>query len=380
VMTGIDSLLLLSIIAIGSTTSGRAFRLYSIITLAVVLGFGLFTGTYGSAIAANQPTPWAGVTERITVFGAMLWLAAFAAALLRRPSPDAQRFSLRAFVQRHPVSSYFALAFAISWGGILAVVGPRNILASKELFESYVWVPPLVLGPTVAGIVTTWLVAGRAGLRDYRSRVLRWRVGAHWYAAALLVAPVYYTATTLVLSLLSPAYLPNIATTDDRASLLVQGMIIALTAGIFEELGWTGFAVPALRGRFTPTATGVIVGVLWGAWHALPETLGATAFDFVPYLALQLVAVIVGLTGFRILMVWVYERTHSTLIGILMHASLTASLLMLQPVVIGRSLLIVGGVLDVAPWLVVAAVALVARLRTKSVLQMTVRQPVTVTR
>jgi membrane protease YdiL (CAAX protease family) len=365
VMTAIDSLLLMSMILIGAWTFGRGFRVYSIITLIVILGCGAFTGMHGADVSANQQTPWIGVTERITVFGAMLWLATFATALLRTRSFAGRRVAPRLWMQRHPAVTYFALTFLISWGGIVAVVGPSNILASKQVFDSYVWVPPLVLGPCVAGILATWLVGGRSALREYRARLLRWRVDARWYAIALLTAPIYYTATSLLLSLWSPAYLPNIVVADDRATLLVQGTIIALSAGIFEELGWTGFAVPTLRRRYSPTTTGLIVGVLWGLWHVLPETLGARAFEFVPYLALQLVAVIVGLTGYRILMVWVYERTRSTLIGILMHAGLTGSLMLLQPVVIGRSLLLVGIVLDLVPWLAVAVIAIVMRRRSR---------------
>jgi uncharacterized protein len=365
VMTAIDSLLLVSIILIGSRTVGRAFRLYSIITLVVIIGCGAFTGIYGPDVGANRPTPWIGVTERVTVLGSMLWLAVFAGALLRSRSFAAKRLTPRSWIRAHPALTYFALTFAISWGGIIAVVGPSNIVASKQLFESYVWVPPLVLGPCIAGILAAWLVAGRSGLREYWARLLRWRVDARWYAVALLAAPLYYVVTSLVLSLWSPAYLPNIVVTDDRATLLVQGLIIALSAGIFEELGWTGFAVPTLRRRYTPTMTGLIVGVLWGVWHVLPETLGATAFDLVPYLALQLLAVIVGLTGFRVLMVWVFDRTQSTFVGIVMHASLTASLMLLQPVVVGRSLVAVGIVLDLVPWIIVACVALVGRRRTR---------------
>ena len=261
-------------------------------------------------------------------------------------------------VQRHEVAAYFISTFVISWGGILALVGPHDLLHRAAAFESYIWVPPLILGPSLAGLAVTYLAHGRAGLRDYGARLVRWRVGARWYAAALLIAPIYYAVVAMLLSLASPAYLPNLLVTHDRAQLLVQGTIIALSAGVFEELGWTGFAVPALRRGHGPLATGLVVGVLWGLWHVLPEVLGAPAFGLVPYLALQLVAVIVGLTGYRILMVWVFERTASTLIGIAMHAGLTASLLMLQPVVVGRSLLVVGIVLDVVPWLLVAAVAL----------------------
>ena len=31
--------------------------------------------------------------------------------------------TITAFIQRHPVLTYYALVFAISWGGILLIVG-----------------------------------------------------------------------------------------------------------------------------------------------------------------------------------------------------------------------------------------------------------------
>ena len=39
-----------------------------------------------------------------------------------------------------------------------------------------------------------------------------------------------------------------------------------LMVGIFEELGWTGFAIPRLRLRYNVFTTGIIVGLVWGAW------------------------------------------------------------------------------------------------------------------
>jgi uncharacterized protein len=60
-----------------------------------------------------------------------------------------------------------------------------------------------------------------------------------------------------------------------------------------------------------------------------------------------------------VLIVWVYECTDSLLIGMLMHASLTASLpLILMPAVMGIELFAFYLILAVAPWLVVAIIAL----------------------
>src|SRR5829696_10339024 len=100
--------------------------------------------------------------------------------------------TIKAFIKSHPLLSYFALVFAISWGGILIVAGPGGFLGTKEISE--VLFPIMVLatlaGPSVAGILMTGLVYGRAGFRDLFARMTRWRVGVGWYAVALLTAPL----------------------------------------------------------------------------------------------------------------------------------------------------------------------------------------------
>src|SRR3712207_5147265 len=149
--------------------------------------------------------------------------------------------TIRALLKKHPLLSFYALAFAITWGGLIMVVGgPSEILGTPEQFETRF---PLVLlawlaGPSVASIIMTGLVYGREGFRDLLARMKKWRVGARWYAVALLTAPLLVTAVGLALSLSSPEFLPTILTTDDKAALLLLGIVGALVGGIFEELGW----------------------------------------------------------------------------------------------------------------------------------------------
>ena len=142
--------------------------------------------------------------------------------------------TVRVFVSRHSVLAYFALTFAISWGGLLAVGGPGGI--SGATWQSDPRLPFLVMamlaGPSIAGLVLTAIVSGRAGLRTLLSRFLRWRVGARWYAVALLAAPLVFTAVQLTLSLVSPAFLPSIVTMSGAASLLLFSIAGALTVGL----------------------------------------------------------------------------------------------------------------------------------------------------
>jgi membrane protease YdiL (CAAX protease family) len=270
--------------------------------------------------------------------------------------------TIEAFIKSHPVLSYFALAFTLSWGAFLTVVGPCGFLGTKEIpevLEPFLYVA-MVVGPSVAGILMTGLVYGREGLRELLSRLLRWRVGARWYAIALLLAPLSMMAVLFALSLTSPVYLPGIFITENKAAVLLSGIAGGLVAGIFEELGWTGFAIPRMRLRYGVLGTGLTVGVLWGAWH-FPLFSGSASSSGALLPALYLLVLLFSvLPAFRVLMVWVYDRTESLLVAILMHVSLTASTLILLPLATsGVTAVTYDLVLAAVLWVVVAAVAVV---------------------
>jgi len=94
------------------------------------------------------------------------------------------------------VGAYFALTFAISWSGALAVAAPHLIRhESLPKLTGILMFPVMLLGPCLAGILLTWLVDGRAALRDLRARMSPFRIPARWFAT-LFIPPL------LVLSLL----------------------------------------------------------------------------------------------------------------------------------------------------------------------------------
>jgi membrane protease YdiL (CAAX protease family) len=269
---------------------------------------------------------------------------------------------IKAFIWSHPLLSFFALTFAISWGGVFIVAGgPGGISANSAASEMQVTFlyPALIVGPSVAGILLTALLNGRAGFRELLSRLLRWRVAARWWAVALLTAPLSVTAALLALSLSSTEFLPTILTTSDLASLLLIGIVAGLMVGILEELGWTGFAIPRMRLRYGVLSTGLIVGLLWGAWHFPPFFWGSGTTSGVVPVALFLPALLfTWLPAFRVLMVWVYDRTESLLVAMLMHASLVASNAILAPLATGMSQVTYNLMWAAVLWAIVGVVAL----------------------
>lgn len=84
VLSGVDGVLLTVSIVFGAGALGRQFRVYSIATLAGVVVFSILMGIQSPGVAKDESTPWIGVTERILVFGSMLWYAVLAVALVRR--------------------------------------------------------------------------------------------------------------------------------------------------------------------------------------------------------------------------------------------------------------------------------------------------------
>jgi hypothetical membrane protein len=75
---------MLAALAFGAAALGKRFRLYSIATLVILVGFGVLTGLDAPKLSANLPTPLIGVWERIQIGVVILWDIVLAIALLRR--------------------------------------------------------------------------------------------------------------------------------------------------------------------------------------------------------------------------------------------------------------------------------------------------------
>ncbi len=272
--------------------------------------------------------------------------------------------SIQIFIKRNPVLIYYFLVFALSWGCILLVIGPEGFLGTQAIPQAQLPLVYLAMlaGPSISGILLTSLVSGRAGFRELRDRLLRLRVGARWYAVALLAAPLLITATLCILAFTSSASLPAIFTSTDKVGLLGSGIIAGLLVGFCEELGWTGFATPELRKRYGMLATGVIMGLLWGAWH-LPLFLGsARSSEALPSALVLAVLLFSFLPPYRVLMVWVSDRTGSLFVVMLMHAPLVASQLILIPAgIAGGCVVTFDLILTAALWGIVAAVVVSSR-------------------
>jgi hypothetical protein len=79
----INPFVLLSM-AFGVAAFRNWFRVYSILTILILVGLATLAFSYVPAVAANQPTSWLGLSERSAQYAHQLWHAVLAIVLLRR--------------------------------------------------------------------------------------------------------------------------------------------------------------------------------------------------------------------------------------------------------------------------------------------------------
>jgi membrane protease YdiL (CAAX protease family) len=244
---------------------------------------------------------------------------------------------LKRLISHHPLMAFFAIAFAGSWIAWLPLILAQNGLGllpytiPNLVYPPSYWFAALssLTGPTLASFVVTTTISGKAGVRQLLRRYALWRVGLRWYLLVLVGVPLFQLAFSSVFLGIAPltafiqqwplyftVYLPNI-------------LIISVAIQIWEEGGWSGFAVPNLQKRFGAWRAVLIFGPLWALFHLPAFFVPGQIFDqkVGPItMIVQMALLIILATLTRIVMTWVFNNTKaSILIAILLHAALDAS-------------------------------------------------------
>lgn len=211
---------------------------------------------------------------------------------------------------------FFVLAFAFTWffWG-LAVVGARGMIPTLPGF-----VVIGTFGPMVAAIVLSAQESGRAGVRSLLGRVVRWRVSPVWYVVALL-GPILLYLAAMALNIVLGGQPPDLATLIGALPIVILiSVYMLIFVALGEEVGWRGYALPALQARYGALLASVILGVVWALWH-LPQFFNPdTIYSNMPFI-LQLALQV----PLAILITWVYNSTRgSVLVVMLLHAVFNA--------------------------------------------------------
>jgi uncharacterized protein len=212
---------------------------------------------------------------------------------------------ISAFVKRHRLTTFFILAYALSWWAWI----PYALGAFPTPIASF--------GPFLAAVVVLAVTEGKAGLLGLLRRMVRWRVAPGWYAVALLL-PVILAASATALNVLLGAQPPSAAQLGAWTGIFSTFAIVLLIPGFggaWEEPGWRGYALPRLQNGRSALVASLILAALIAGWHLPLMVAGQVHYS-------DIVLILGGVIVFN----WVFNNTGgSVLIIMLMHAANNAA-------------------------------------------------------
>ena len=210
-----------------------------------------------------------------------------------------------AFVKRHRLTTFFTLAYALSWWAWI----PYAVGAFPNPVASF--------GPFLAAIVVLALTEGKAGILGLFRRMVRWRVAAGWYAVALLL-PAVLAASAAALNVLLGAQPPSAVQLGSWTGIFSTFALVLLIPGVggaWEEPGWRGYALPRLQSGRSALVASLILAALIAGWHLPLMVAGQVHYS-------DIVLIVAAVIVFN----WVFNNAKgSVLIIMLMHAANNAA-------------------------------------------------------
>jgi len=163
------------------------------------------------------------------------------------------------------------------------------------------WLEVVVLASLVGVLMVLWL-HGRAGIRRLTSKLRPWLLGQGWpvLAVCLLLPLGVVVLPVKILAALAvsvphlywegwPHYL--------YGAVIGEGLI---GPGLFEEIGWRGFALPHLQRRYSALVSSLILGLVWSFWH-FPNFFFFTPTKLAVFVPMGIVL--------SVIYTWVYNST-----------------------------------------------------------------------
>jgi membrane protease YdiL (CAAX protease family) len=223
---------------------------------------------------------------------------------------------ITSLIKRYPQATFWGIVWSTFFFGRYMMATTSSELWGFLIYSSF-----------LTGMLVTAIADGRSGLKTYFSRMVRWRVGIQWYAAAFFLPLVLRTAAFGLNVVSGGAVATDIqwpAWSD-----LLMGFLWPSFFGIAlaEEPGFRGFALPRLMAGRSALAASLVLGVLHAVWHFPLFLSGEALLTIVPII----------LAG-AVVNTWLFNHTNgSVLLAMLMHSSVDVALIIFNPFFTGAA-------------------------------------------
>ncbi len=167
---------------------------------------------------------------------------------------------IKEIVKKNPLVGYFIIAYAVTWILVLPIV-MHTISENWHFLGAF--------GPSISAFIILYLTEGRVGISSLKDKITKYRVDFRWILVAL--SPIFLLLVSLPIGYFISGgwfdfkqFISDTFSSPDSAFLWILPLI---SYGIFEEIGWRGFALPRLQKKFNALTATFILSIFWFLWH-----------------------------------------------------------------------------------------------------------------
>jgi membrane protease YdiL (CAAX protease family) len=178
-----------------------------------------------------------------------------------------------------------------------------------------------VVCPALAASILSFGQGGGRQLRQLLARAFDARKASWRLLLVALINPVLF-GLAFLLSRAFGASIPDPQFAAPGALLL---LVLFLPTALLEELGWSAYALDDLQARYGPRVAGVLLGLVWAAWHIPALVEQGRPAEWIAWWCLWTVSA-------RIIMVTVYNRTGASVFAVALYHAMSNLCWQLYPV------------------------------------------------
>lgn len=159
---------------------------------------------------------------------------------------------------------YIIITYSVTW----VILFPLSTVYNElDLIQRELWHSLGSIGPTVGGVFALYLLKRKKGLKLLKKRLLKYSGKKLLFFA---FSPLIILFTIIIIESLLSFF--NIQLFFQENNILNFGLFIvfilpSICYGIFEEIGWRGYLLPALQEKYSALISTLILTIIWWFWH-----------------------------------------------------------------------------------------------------------------
>lgn len=170
----------------------------------------------------------------------------------------------KSFIQKYAIIVYIITSYAITW----SILFPLSFFYMELDFPiREIWHSLGAIGPAISAIIILKIKEGNRGLKHLKKSFTRRPSLIYFIFAAfpLIIFLITFSIESLVGTFTFNDFVIGNRLFDFSSILLF--ILVSVSYGFFEEIGWRGYLLPSLQKKFNALISTIILSLIWTFWH-----------------------------------------------------------------------------------------------------------------